>query len=312
MKKVDVSQFSDSELKDLVNNAKRVFNDEMGGDLSLNQVRDRLAHLFGAKSWQSIHNAVGKEAELSQSAVKNDEFFGDKSKIDRPSIKEVTATEEGTVYIGQHVLFGDRNRALSPPTGTGMVYHGPSVEAVCAEMAFAFGSLWFDDIFSEFEEKHDIPSLLDEMGIEGRRKDALITQIQAMGPRFYRKSHLFTYEEMMEAYNIALDGQVHVFIERIDCRKPAICNRKIPANVDMPLNVNIIHYDIDAGIAIELLEDTLLGFPAINDCPSPYEYDWHRRFTITSLSQSQTDALKRAGLTDIVNRFEAQGAVSEG
>jgi hypothetical protein len=281
MNKINVSGLSQSDLKGLVTNAKHVFNDDLGADLGLNQVRARVAHLFGAKSWQSLSAAA-------QAA---------------PS----TETDRDVIaFIGHRNVAGN---GWDPETTFSETFHGATEEAVFADMAYRFCMDRFGEKVAEheFEYEHMIVGELESLGIEGDRIAELAIQIRATDPDSRHDIfHLFTFKEMVQAYSKFFDDEEVIFVEPVD-----LDTGDQPAPLK-PSHVRVIHYDTEAGMAISLEDECLIGYYALNKTPAPYEYEWDNGFDFEFISFPQAEALRRAGFGEVVDRFKAKGAVSEG
>lgn len=284
MNKINVSALSETDLKNLVTNAKNVFNGELNAGLGLNQVRTHVAHLFGAKSWQSLQAAASKTKAGVQS-------------------NSVTTT-----HVGVREVFGN---GWDPETTFTETFAGLSEDSVYSDMVYSFCI----DAFSEqlgdcgFEVDDRIQSELKEIGIEGVRLKDLEIQIRAINPaERYDVIHLFTHKEVVKGYAAFWSDEERVYVREQEGAPAQATVAKKPADVQ------VIHYDTKRGMAIAVQEDSLVGFYKLDTpiAPTPDEYEWDNGFDFEFISPDQASALRRAGFNTIVNRFEAQGAISKG
>jgi hypothetical protein len=168
---------------------------------------------------------------------------------------------------------------------------------------------WFGETMADHEFENDsmIEQELKSLGITGDRQKELATQIRATDPdERHDLFHLFTFKEIVQAYSKFFDDEEDISVEEVEVNKAGASTGQIPQHV------HVIHYDIKAGMAISVENGNLIGYFGIGKTPAPYEYEWDNGFDFDFITPDQAEALKRAGHSDIVSRFERSGSVCEG
>jgi hypothetical protein len=81
-----------------------------------------------------------------------------------------------------------------------------------------------------------------------------------------------------------------------------------------PDNVEVIRRDLEHGMVLTVIDGSPVGFYALHgvENPGPDDYEWDNGFDHEFLTPMEASALVEAGYQEIVDEFEARGAVFEG
>jgi hypothetical protein len=198
MNKINVANFTEADLKALTTNARRVFNEQLGLDLSLNQLRHRVAQLFGAKSWQSLTAAAA-------------------------SIPSTTTAEPcEQAWVGVREVFGN---GYDPETRFTQRFAGATEDAVYEQIGRGLCLETFREMLADRSlDDGDIDETLAELQITPERIAVITPQLSALSPDArYDADHLFTGREIVTAYLDVWGDEESIVVERLDlarCSQP--------------------------------------------------------------------------------------------
>jgi len=200
---------------------------------------------------------------------------------------------------------------LTGPAIDAQQFHGTSEADVLAQIRTAFAAEALDNLpgVKVIHDHLDIEAQLRRLRLTPNRIEELAERIRSTTPDTLGTfSDLLTDQEVIRGYlGINTDENIEIARYQLDTIT-TLANRK-------PAAINVIHYDIESGMAIALegLEH-LVGYYQIGrtDTPHPDDYEWDNGFDFSFITPQQAEAISAAGFPDIVTRYDRMGAVCEG
>jgi hypothetical protein len=192
MQKIDVRHFSEADLKGLVTNAKLALTKQLGHTLPLGQVRHHVANLFGAKSWQSLVDAVETHSSRREDAI----------------------------WVGTRFVTGN---GWDPKSTFQDTFAGRSEHEVYDQMASEFCAETVAEALDDIDFEAGIEVSLSELGLcDEERNKVIADQIRrlscAEGNDIYS---LLTGKEIVDIYrNVCADEEEISVKQHSDHRRP--------------------------------------------------------------------------------------------